>query len=466
MGAIAGPHTSALAVTRAAWPQAWRDTAPMLAYDDADIRVVFQPGGSDVLLVTFGDAAILAHGQSFAADTLARKHGLSCLGFMAHRPHWYPVPAMRRALPHLAYTLKSFQRRLLYGSSMGGYAALKHARLLGATDVMAFAPQWSIDAAECAPEVPGYQECFVSSMAGMGIRAEDMAGRAAIFLDPGLASDSWHTREIVCRRPDTAVFHVHHTDHHPGPALAGADAMWGIMRAWLDGDRGRVVCAINQRRRQDPIRTRVLLDRAVGRHPDLALRAMEHAVRARGGQGVDSRRHVGSLLAAALGRGDLGAAQTILHRTAGSLPAVRADVLRQDLGAMSGQLGSVPAGLLTAHGGELCYDAVRGALVAHSHLHPRPPWCHTATLGQAGDDVLLAVAAQDRVLACALDKFGQIELATVGDADRDTLIRARNIGPGLFTLQLGGRYVCALPDGAVRHDREQANAWEVFRLVA
>ncbi len=458
--AVAGKHAPGMNLPA----MRWRDAAPVLAYDDDDIRVVFQPGGSDLLLVTFGDAVTLAHGLTFAADALARKHDLACLGFIAHRPNWYPVPAMRRALPHVAYTLKSFQRRLLYGSSMGGYAALKHARLLGATDVMALAPQWSIDVAECAPEAPGYQECFVSSMAGMGIRAEDMAGRIAIFLDPGLASDMWHMRAIVRRSPEAQVFDVHCTDHHTVSALAGSDAMWAIMRAWLDGDPADVVRSLNRRRRRSPIRTCVLLDRAVPRHPGLALRAVEHALRVRAGQGVDSRTHVGGLLAAALVRDGQTAARNVLRRAWGALPPIRAEALRCALEAPN-RPGPGPSGLLTAHGAELCYDLVAGALRAHPASSARPPWLPAAPLGHAGEAVLLAIPVQDRVLACTLDASGGIELAEIADVAPGAAARGHGIGGRRFNVTLGGRYLCALPDGAVCHDREHAQAWEVFRLA-
>ena len=155
--------------------QRWHNAAPILAYDDADIRVVFQPGGSDFLLVTFGDALTLANGLCFAADALVRKNGFACLGFMAHQANWFPADALARALPSIAYTLKSFRRILTYGCSMGAYAAIKHAAVLGATEVLALGPQWSIDPAECAFDC-GYHGFFTPRMAGMGIRGVKKPG--------------------------------------------------------------------------------------------------------------------------------------------------------------------------------------------------------------------------------------------------------------------------------------------------
>jgi hypothetical protein len=52
---------------------------------------------------------------------------------MAKDANGYPAGSMRAALPAIAYTLRAFRVRLIYGSSMGAYAAIKYSRLLGAT---------------------------------------------------------------------------------------------------------------------------------------------------------------------------------------------------------------------------------------------------------------------------------------------------------------------------------------------
>lgn len=239
----------------------WLGAPPQLAYDGDALRVVFQPGGSDLLLITFSDALVFANGLSFTADSMVRKVGLTCLGFMAKSANWFPAEAIARAVPHIDYTLRSFDRIMLYGCSMGAYAAIKHSRALRATDVLALAPQWSIDAAECAPWECGYCEYFRPHMRGMGIRSSDIAGRINILYDPGHPLDRRHVDAILRLDGDIATYHVHTADHHLAPILAGTETIFGIMLACLHRDTAEIYRLINDRRRNSPVRHRILMER-------------------------------------------------------------------------------------------------------------------------------------------------------------------------------------------------------------
>ncbi len=179
----------------------WVGAAPQMVFEDAHLRVMFQPGGSDMLLLTFGDAAVLADGTRFFADTVASKFGINCLGFMARAPNWYPASSMRAAARAVAYTLAAFGIRIFYGSSMGAYAAVKYSALLGATHVLTLCPQWSIDPAECGGNESGYRDFFRPEMAGMGVTGADMAGEITVFYDPGQRDDAYHYRMLEALSP-------------------------------------------------------------------------------------------------------------------------------------------------------------------------------------------------------------------------------------------------------------------------
>ncbi len=58
-----------------------------------------------MLTLTFGDAAVLADGTRFFADTVATRFGINCLGFMARAANWYPTASMQAAAHAVAYTL-------------------------------------------------------------------------------------------------------------------------------------------------------------------------------------------------------------------------------------------------------------------------------------------------------------------------------------------------------------------------
>jgi len=247
----------------------WLGAPPQLAYDDDALRVVFQPGGSELLLITFSDALVFADGLSFTADAMVRKLGLTCLGFMAKSANWFPAEAVASALPHIDYTLRAFDRIMLYGCSMGAYAAIKHSRALHATDVLALAPQWSIDAAECAPWACGYGEYYRPHMRFMGIRSSDIAGHINILYDPAHKLDRRHVDAILRQGGDIATYHVHTADHHLAPILAGTETIFGIMLACLRRDTAGIYRLINERRRKSPVRHRILMERLAVRRSRL-----------------------------------------------------------------------------------------------------------------------------------------------------------------------------------------------------
>ncbi len=437
----------------------WPEVPPILAYDDADLRVIFQPGGSDFLLITFGDALALVDGMRFAADALARKHGLACLGFMAHHLHWFPADAIARAIPHIAYTLKSFRRILAYGSSMGAHAAIKHARVLGATEVLALAPQFSIDPAECAFDC-GYHGFFTPRMAGMGIRSADLSGRIALLHDPGYALDRHHADAIAALGPSVTRIHVPSAEHHLAPMLAGSDSTFGVMQAWMQNDTAALTRLIAARRRPSHIRVRVLLARAVLRHPVLALAAIERLAQSGRIGLVEPGLHVTPLLRALIDRGEAGLAARALDVAGGVLPPVQARVLRQDLAGAPAPDNGHPW-VCTHHGTAVFYDAVAGAL--RHRTAPRNAaeafGLHPASLAQDAAEAPLLVRIRGAALACAPGADGRLGL--VDDAGDAACLRVVRRAHG-FALSDGARYACASPDGHMSCDRVEVNAWEVF----
>ena len=82
-------------------------------------------------------------GQAFFA-----KHGIPCLSFVSSRPHWWQTPELFGALDQARKIAARYDQVVTYGSSMGGYGALLCSGPLGATEVIAACPQFSIDPAK------------------------------------------------------------------------------------------------------------------------------------------------------------------------------------------------------------------------------------------------------------------------------------------------------------------------------
>ncbi len=132
------------------------DSTNVIIYDDEEIRVMWSPGADDVVLVTFGDLAILARDTRFFAETPLKKLGTAAVGIMAKRGNWYPSEHIKKASRAILDKINGYKVRILYGGSMGGYGAIKFSCLLRATHVIALCTQWSIDPLECGGVEPGW----------------------------------------------------------------------------------------------------------------------------------------------------------------------------------------------------------------------------------------------------------------------------------------------------------------------
>ena len=160
------------------------NASPTVVYDDDHIRVIWAPGRSSYVLVTFSPMTSLVDGSRFFCDVPVQKLGVNCLGFMPKKPNWYPAKSMIKAVAAISVILARFPEVVSYGGSMGGYGAIKYSALLGATSVIALCPQWSIDMSECEGKHPGFQSWYDPSMKGMAVRPVDVCGKVYVFYDP------------------------------------------------------------------------------------------------------------------------------------------------------------------------------------------------------------------------------------------------------------------------------------------
>ncbi len=437
----------------------WGGAPAQIVFDDAHVRVVFKPGGSELLLVTFGNADNLASGTRFYADTVVERTGLNCLGFMAHEANWFPADSMRRAAHAVRYTLAAFELRIAYASSLGAYAALKNSALLGLTHAVAFCPQWSIDPAECAAEDSGFRDRYRPEMAGMGITPQDMAGDVTIFTDPGSPYDAYHTRMIAglarhapaCR---VRACRVHHVGHHVAPALRGsALAMDLITACRLGRPAAELYALINPVRRASAQRRRNLMLAAVERHAGLSLRALGFLARAGQVAILDGSNCLTRLYRALLASRGASSAAAVVATVMPHVSPVRARLLRCGPEADAG-----PA-LRSAHGTVLYYSALDGCLLhgAWPGEASGVPGLHPVVLDGHGR---LALRLTGETFICRSPDYQVTE--PVCAAGADLCFEARPAGAGGLCFVAAERYLTALPDGTVYRIEAVASTWERF----
>ncbi len=339
-----------------------------IIYDDAEIRVVWQPGSSDFVLITFGDLINLAQDEQFFAQVPAQKTGMAAIGIMAKRGHWYPRANMQAASLVIAEFTRRYSRRVIYGGSMGGYAAVKFSKLLGATCVLALCPQWSIDLQECDGEDPGWQRYFQPSMRGMGVRREDVVGEIFLFFDPHNKQDYFHSHKIAAVTPSAQLVHVPWVGHHVTLVFAGTQNLLQLIDACLASDLQKARRLSYQIRRGHRVRKAELLRQAVQKHPRIGFELLEWHARQDDGVLRFGSDLLPLLLAYFLSQGWR---QRVIDGYE-AFALLIGDPLKQlVLGAHLAQATGSQLGIKTAHGTLLYFDVLKGRC-QHGHTVDSP----------------------------------------------------------------------------------------------
>ena len=208
-----------------------------ILFEDDELRVIWTSRGSECLVITFGNLQDLADDMEYFAKTPLEKLGYSSISFMNKRINWFPLANMRQAIASIASILNLHSQKILYGGSMGGYAAIKYSAALHATHVLAMCPQWSIDPQECSGWNPGWQEHFTPVLSGMGITPQDVAGQTYVLCDFHHELDKKHADQIAVLSPRIQLVNVPCVKHHVTTVMVGSNNLFQILQACLNDDR-------------------------------------------------------------------------------------------------------------------------------------------------------------------------------------------------------------------------------------
>jgi hypothetical protein len=182
------------------------------------------PGRGERLVVSFDNLAAVREtedriiwGQKFLTA-----QGFDVLGLQIKRRDWYRDAQVIGALTGLRDDgfFRRFPKVSMYGSSMGGFAALAFALLAPGCTVMAFAPQRSLDTRLC-PYETRYRHARQTTDwalpfgdAAEGLRA---ASRVYIAFDPTEALDRAHAAALAA--PNVTFLPMRHMGHKLPPGL-------------------------------------------------------------------------------------------------------------------------------------------------------------------------------------------------------------------------------------------------------
>ena len=332
-------------------------------YEDCEVRVVWLPGESDFLLITFSDLIGVDRGEDFFARAPAEKAKTTTVGIIAKKANWYPRDSLRAVAGVLDGYVGESVRRVVYGGSMGGYAAIKHSKLLRASCVMALCPQWSIDPEEGGGHDLGWSRHFLPEMRGMAIRSDDMAGNIFLFSDPFDPMDRHHAKMIQSENPSVCLVPVPAVGHHVTLVFAGTQNLQDLISACTSKDEVKLNRLSRVMRKNHRVRKAGVLQLAIARHPAVGFELLDQIAR----QSPDVLRFSPELLPALLGyflqKGWLNRAVLAYE----ALSVFSESPLRQLLLGIQVALGTKKQLVLkTCHGTVVCFDILKGRCV---HVH-------------------------------------------------------------------------------------------------
>lgn len=116
-------------------------------YLSRDLRVTSRTGFSrKAIIITFDSFTDIRNldRKGFAEEFLIEKK-IDAIHFISRENDWYQYSDLSHAAATASKISSVYERVIAYGSSMGGYAAIRFGRLLGATTAIACSPQYSID---------------------------------------------------------------------------------------------------------------------------------------------------------------------------------------------------------------------------------------------------------------------------------------------------------------------------------
>lgn len=247
----------------------------MQLFQDDEIIVAghdVEQSAYDFLLITFAYAGLRSDGDFFWGLPLAKGLGINSIGFVARKQNWYPEQSVRAAIKALSPRLARHKHRLTYGSSQGGFAALKYATALQAGTTLAFVPQYSIDPAVVGGFDPRFSQHFrAEHNRGMEITAADVAPQSFVIVDQHHMVDKRNVDMIRDAAPGITIIRMPHTHHRPVITIAGSALASRLFRAAMAGDAQDLGRQTALARRASAHRSYHLFRAAAARHPAWAV---------------------------------------------------------------------------------------------------------------------------------------------------------------------------------------------------
>lgn len=211
------------------------------------------------------------------------RQGISALHILGHGNDWYQYPDIREACRAARIATRDAARRIAYGSSMGGYAALRLANQVRADAVLALSPQYSND-----PAVVPWETRWAAAAARIAWRPE-LSGpircrcHPVVVYDP-LGDDRRHA-DLIARDVHAVLLPVRHGGHPVIKCLRDAELLQPILLGMVDGsfDPAPVAVQLRKTRSRNAVYLGILAEAQPMSRQRLAVAIARKAVEVRSG---------------------------------------------------------------------------------------------------------------------------------------------------------------------------------------
>jgi tetratricopeptide (TPR) repeat protein len=189
--------------------------------------------GCDQWVITFDHHSI---GDGFDregfGESFLQANGISAIHVLGRGNDWYQYDDIFAAAAVVRAATSGAVRRVAYGSSMGGYAAVRLADAIGADAVLALSPQWSIDPAIANWDNRWSQDAhrirWLSTMA-VPLRP---APSSVLVYDPHLPLDRRHAL-LIAEQTGSHLLPVAHCLHPASTFLGEVSLLRGLLEDLL-----------------------------------------------------------------------------------------------------------------------------------------------------------------------------------------------------------------------------------------
>lgn len=221
-------------------------------YSDEEIEVIHRSGDSGSTLIAFSAIIHRDNEKWYWAASPAEKLDLNCICFSPKRKNYFPARNVQAAFEAAKPFLSGV--RVMYGASMGGYAAIKFSHLFEAYAVLSFSPQFSVSP-EDVPYDPARHAYYSDSInRGMRITSGDAGGILVIVGDPKHTIDRKHAEAILTALADRDVHYIpmRYCGHDTITVMAQTRSFEPVYKSILEGKVKSVARILSDAKKRSP----------------------------------------------------------------------------------------------------------------------------------------------------------------------------------------------------------------------